>query len=524
MVSLINRVTGVSMIQDSQSKRVHFLPVENLVGTLRLTRWMIPALMSAMGIAYIVYEHRLHTGDPGWPVPTILGIIILGFIGPAVSWKVLHWVMATAGAFVASQIQLSRRAEELDILNKLAVASSKSLDFNTTLTAILEHTIAALQAGAGMIFIQEQESKALRLETYRGISVAMALEEATLQPGHCLCGQAVKTGQVLIAHDVGQDTRCTSDVCICEGFRSVACAPLHVKGNPVGLIQLASPSAAHFSADQQGFLEAVAAQVSVSIENARLYAKVQSFNLELEQKVNRRTTELEAAQWALAEKARQLQQLLSAAYQVQETTQARIAHDMHDGVTQMVLGALYETQAAKDVIETNPSRAKHNLIRAQQFLTDIDTEIRQVIYDLHPPVLDVMGMVVSLRWFAQSFSKTFNIDCQILVDGEAHRLAKSAEIALYRILQAALQNVAAHAQATQAVVKFDFGRECFKVAVCDDGVGFNPQLVFTTPGEHLGLIGMKERTESIGADLVVNSILGHGTEILVQLPFPQYVD
>ncbi|MDH5507210.1 MAG: histidine kinase, partial [Anaerolineae bacterium] len=198
--------------------------------------------------------------------------------------------------------------------------------------------------------------------------------------------------------------------------------------------------------------------------------------------------------------------------------------DMHDGVTQMVLGALYETQAAKDVIETNPSRAKHNLIRAQQFLTDIDTEIRQVIYDLHPPVLDVMGMVVSLRWFAQSFSKTFNIDCQILVDGEAHRLAKSAEIALYRILQAALQNVAAHAQATQAVVKFDFGRECFKVAVCDDGVGFNPQLVFTTPGEHLGLIGMKERTESIGADLVVNSILGHGTEILVQLPFPQYVD
>ncbi|MBI3361820.1 MAG: GAF domain-containing sensor histidine kinase, partial [Chloroflexi bacterium] len=353
---------------------------------------------------------------------------------------------------------------------------------------------------------------------------AMAQKEARLAPGHCLCGRAVKTRQVLFAADVGDDPRCTSNLCICEGFRSVACAPLEVKGQLVGLLQLASPRVGHFNDGQQDFVAAVARQVSVSIENARLYDTVRAFNVHLEQKVNQRTRELESARWALAEKARQLQRLLSESYRIQEDTQARIAHDMHDGVTQMIIGALYETQAARQAMLDDPDRASENLARAQQLLSDVEIEIRRVIYDLHPPVLDAMGLVVALKRFATTYTAAFDIDCHVQVTGHPRRLSRETEIAIYRIIQAALHNVASHAKAGRAQVSFDFGTALLQVIVEDNGIGFDPEAAINIPGEHLGLIGMKERAEGLGATLRVISTAGRGARVELRLPSPAYLD
>jgi signal transduction histidine kinase len=354
--------------------------------------------------------------------------------------------------------------------------------------------------------------------------VPTANKESQLRPGHCLCGQAVQTRQVLFAGDVGDDPRCTSDVCICEGFHSVACAPLEVKGELVGLIQLASPKVEHFSNDQTAFMAAVANQVSVSIENSRLYEKVRGFNVELEQKVNQRTKELETARWALAEKARQLSRLLSESYRVQEDTQARIARDMHDGVTQTIIGALYETQAARQALNDDPDRAVENLARAQNLLTEVDEEIKRVIYDLHPPVLDMMGLVVAMKRYAVTFAATFDIDCQIHVEGNPHRLAREIEIGIYRIVQSALHNIVNHAKASQALITFSFSSATLKVTIADNGTGFDPKIALETPGDHLGLLGMKERVEGMGAKLFVSSSPSAGTQIELVLPKPEYLD
>jgi signal transduction histidine kinase len=334
----------------------------------------------------------------------------------------------------------------------------------------------------------------------------------------------VKSREVLFASDVGTDRRCVSDLCICEGFRSVACAPLEVKGQLVGLLHLASPKVGHFNSDQKNFLAAVAAQVGISVENARLYDTVQTFNVELEQKVKMRTSELEDAREDLAQKARKLQRLLSESYRIQEDTQARIAHDMHDGVTQIVIGALYETQAARQALSDDPDRAAENLSRAQQLLSEVETEIRRVIYDLHPPALDVMGLLAAFERFATSFTATFGIECQVQAETRPRRLPKESEIAIYRIVQAALHNVAAHARASQAKVHFAFGADRLQVAVMDDGIGFDPEAVMLTPGERLGLIGMKERAEVLGANIAVISRPGEGTRIELSLPSPNYLD
>ncbi len=495
-----------------------------LLQALRLTLWMVPGVMAAIGVAFTLFENAHHEGDLGWPWPTVFGLLVLGLIGPVLSWLSLLWAIRTAEAYLASEGKLAQRNAELAALNALGLTANSSLDMEKTLAVALEHTIETLDAAAGMLFLQEDKNSGLRLEAHRGISVDMAQKEARLAPGQCLCGQAVQSRRVLMAHDVGQDVRCTSNLCICEGFRSVACAPLEVKGQLVGLLQLASPNVGHFTESQQDFLAAIARQIGASIENARLYDAVRVFNVELEKKVNQRTRELESARWALAEKARQLQRLLSESYRVQEDTQARIAHDMHDGVTQMIIGALYETQAARQALLDDPDRAAENLERAQALLTEVETEIRRVIYDMHPPVLDQMGLVVALKRFAATYQATFGIECQIRVAGKSHRMVPDTEVTIYRIIQAALHNVATHAQAKYAKVQFDFGTAALQVVIEDDGIGFDPDAMMRLPGEHLGLIGMKERAEGLKADLTINSAPGKGSRILLRVPAPVYLE
>jgi two-component system sensor histidine kinase DegS len=207
---------------------------------------------------------------------------------------------------------------------------------------------------------------------------------------------------------------------------------------------------------------------------------------------------------------------------VQEETQARIAHDMHDGVTQLIIGALYEAQAAREALPQDVDRAGTNLVRAQQLLSEVETEIRRVIYDLHPPVLDLLGLVVALKRFSATFLSSFGIDCQVQVTGFPRRLSKEIEISIYRIVQAALHNVVTHAQATRAEVHFDFGEDCLQVVVEDNGIGFDPVAVMATPGEHLGLIGMQERAESLGANLTMTSGPGEGAQISLRLPSLDY--
>jgi signal transduction histidine kinase len=489
---------------------------------LRLTLWAVPIAMALVGTGFTYLEHHRHGHDifSSWMIP--LSLIILGVVGPGLAWVALFWAIRTAEAYLVSEEQLARRNEQLAALNKIALSAGSSLELGKILDEALERTIESMGASAGMIFLQGENGKGLRLQAHRGISPEMADREAHLSPGHCLCGEAVKNREVLLTPDTGLDIRCTSDLCLCEGFRSIVTSPLEVKGQLVGLLQLASPHIGQFTNGQRDFMNAISRQVSSSIENARLYDTVRAFNVELEKKVNLRTSELEAARWALAEKARQLQRLLSESYRIQEDTQSRIAHDMHDGVTQMVIGALYETQAGREAIRSDPDRAAENLARAQKLLSEVEVEIRRVIYDLHPPVLDQMGLAVALKRFAVNYQASFKIACQVAVSGESRRLKRQTEIAVYRIIQAALHNVVTHAHASQVMVKFDFGDAFIKVVVEDDGCGFDPISALKKPGEHLGLIGMRERAESLGANLVVQSQPVRGTRIELVLPSSAY--
>ena len=167
----------------------------------------------------------------------------------------------------------------------------------------------------------------------------------------------------------------------------------------IGMIGVANKSTEYTDEDEL-LLVTYASLVAIAIHNANLYERLQTSSRELELKVTERTKQLAVAKDDLAQKAEQLHQLLGVTVDVQEAERARIAQDMHDGVTQLIISALYETQSAKEsLVLENADNAADHLEDTQILLQRIDTEIRRIIYDLRPPILDAMGLVPAIKQF-----------------------------------------------------------------------------------------------------------------------------
>ncbi|MHC4229151.1 MAG: sensor histidine kinase, partial [Planctomycetota bacterium] len=155
---------------------------------------------------------------------------------------------------------------------------------------------------------------------------------------------------------------------------------------------------------------------------------------------------------------------------------------------------------------------------AQEILKQVKTEMRRIIYDLHPEVLKASGLASALETYVSDYQVHTGIHCRLVTAGSAQRLAPEQERAIYRIVQEALHNVAQHAEAEQAQVWLAFDPEKLCVTVEDNGQGFDCQVVQNASSGHLGLVSMQERAQSIDSELELHSQPGHGTRVIVQVP------
>jgi two-component system sensor histidine kinase DegS len=250
-----------------------------------------------------------------------------------------------------------------------------------------------------------------------------------------------------------------------------------------------------------------------------LYAQVVQLSQHLEQKVEQRTNELVVAREELARKAEQLQRLLADLVRVQEEERARIALDLHDGSNQLITGALFEIQAAQQcMLSQQTGDAFKTLETAKKLLRQIEAENRRIISGLHPPILDAQGLTSTLKWHAANCEKLYGIACSVQISGQPGRLSPETEIAVYRIVQESLNNVRIHAQAQNVGIQIDFRPTRLHVVVEDDGVGFATEKVLATATSHMGLIGMRERVQSMDGHIEVHSVLGCGTRIVLDVP------
>jgi len=222
---------------------------------------------------------------------------------------------------------------------------------------------------------------------------------------------------------------------------------------------------------------------------------------------------------SVSEKQEELRALGVRLAEVDEEERRRLARELHDRVGQNLtalginLNILCANLPAEGAAKT--SKFVEDSLR---LVTETVGDIRNLMAELRPPVLDEYGLLAALRWYGEQFSERTGVATAIRGDDRMQRLSSSKEIALFRIAQEALTNVAKHARASHVTVTLERVDEKTVMSLADDGVGFDNR-GYPSQGKPTswGLITIRERAEAIGGQVKIESEPGKGTRIIVEL-------
>jgi two-component system sensor histidine kinase DegS len=192
-----------------------------------------------------------------------------------------------------------------------------------------------------------------------------------------------------------------------------------------------------------------------------------------------------------------------------------IAHELHDEASQLLVSVHI---AIDGMVNTLPPPAQQTIGEIKTLIERIETELRRLSHELRPTILDDLGLVPAVEFLTQGVSKRFGIP--ITVEGDTSgRLSPQAEVALYRIVQEALNNITKHARATQVSVRLEKEESKIRLTITDNGTGFDVQSIMGQKGRTgLGLVGIRERVIPLRGECIINSSPGKGTEISVLVP------
>jgi len=208
--------------------------------------------------------------------------------------------------------------------------------------------------------------------------------------------------------------------------------------------------------------------------------------------------------------------------EAQEDERKKISREIHDGPAQMLANILLHSELIeRSYRKGSIDRALEEIKNIREMVRSSLYEVRRIIYDLRPMALDDLGLIPTLNKYIANL-QAYHDDINIVFlpigaknKGEK-RLYQNYEIALFRLIQEALQNAIRHAGAKVIKVKLEFIKNNINVVVIDDGKGFDPS---TKKEGSFGLISMKERVEMLEGTFVINSKIGKGTSIHIKIPY-----
>jgi two-component system sensor histidine kinase DegS len=206
--------------------------------------------------------------------------------------------------------------------------------------------------------------------------------------------------------------------------------------------------------------------------------------------------------------------------EAQEAERRRLSRAMHDGPAQSMTNFILQSEICQRLFETDAARARTELVALKGAATDTFQQIRDFIFELRPMMLDDLGLVPTVRRYAERFREKHGLAIEVSIVGKDRRLEPHVEITVFRIVQELLNNVRDHAQASQARLTIEIDDEQVRATVDDNGTGFNVEEVLAGSGQSqaLGLNTMYERVEMLGGELSIESTVGQGTHVEVTVP------
>jgi PAS domain S-box-containing protein len=399
----------------------------------------------------------------------------------------LAWFTRDVSERRAREEETARRNRELTALNAVAAAVSRLLAPEELLERALEQALAALALETGWVFVLDEDGRA-RLAAQCGLPPEMPPPAFP----DCPCGQAVTEGRALVSD--GRLAGCPARQAH-PGLPYHATVPLRARGRTVGALSVLAADAAHFRTSEIDLLAAIGQQMGVALENARLWEQL------------RRKEQLRG-------------ELLARIIHAQEEERQRIARELHDATGQSLNALVIGLNAVTTALERSPDSVPALLERLKVSASDTVRELQSIIYDLRPALLDDLGLIPVLRWYARERLEAQGTCVTLTVDGESGRLPAEVETALFRIGQEAITNISRHAGARHVTIQVRFEPRHVSIEVSDDGLGFAVAGALDRSQQRpgLGLLGIRERANLLGGRLSIESEPGAGTRLHVLLP------
>ncbi|MCA9896982.1 MAG: PAS domain-containing protein [Ardenticatenaceae bacterium] len=374
--------------------------------------------------------------------------------------------------------RVAGRTHELTTLREVSRSIASTLELEPLLLLILDQFKEVVDYSGAAILMLHNNVMVMRAS--RRPDALAAKVKVNYQPARIATIQTMlETQQPIYIADLRQDEALVEAYESASGapldktfpyIRSWMGVPLIMRGQVLGMLSLAHRQIGYYEEKDAQLAQDFANQAAIAMHNAELYQQAQKT--------------------AVADE------------------RSRIARELHDSVTQAIYSVTLYADATRLALKDGElDIVAENLNELRAMAREAMLDMRLLIFELRPPVLEEEGLVIALQTRLEAVEARSGVHADFHTNGE-RRLPLPLEIELYRIAQEALTNVVKHARAKQVniTLRFDEAQVCLEIA--DDGVGFD-----TAVGHSggMGLRGIQERVEKIGGDLLVQSTPGQGT-------------
>jgi signal transduction histidine kinase len=277
-----------------------------------------------------------------------------------------------------------------------------------------------------------------------------------------------------------------------SSLESIYIFPLMAKEELIGALTLTKDAPLIFGQEEVDLLYAICNQAAMAIENSRLYEEA------------RRDEEIH-------------RELLHRAITAQESERRRLAAELHDGIIQNLVSALYRQQYAAARLKDAPAEVLQSLAEVREIIDSSISEMRRLIGGLRPPLLDDLGLVKAMERYAFSIDEVADFDLTLELEDDLPALPPEVENSIYRIVQEGLNNMVKHSRCRRGRVRMWVDDDRLKLSIRDDGRGFDPE-VSMQPAGSFGLLGIQERADFLKGDLKIETAPGRGTRIYLSMP------
>jgi two-component system sensor histidine kinase DegS len=200
----------------------------------------------------------------------------------------------------------------------------------------------------------------------------------------------------------------------------------------------------------------------------------------------------------------------------QEAERQHLSRQMHDGPAQALSNFILQTEIAMRLLDVDASQVRNELGNLKASALSTFQKVRNFIFELRPMMLDDLGLIPTIRRYAETFKEQTSIELTVTVTGNERRMEPYLEVMVFRAMQELLGNTARYSQASLVKIQLDMGDALVKLSVDDNGKGFDPEVIGKE--NSLGLKLIKERIELLGGTFEVDSAPGKGARVMLTVP------